>query len=63
MPSQLPAGSHRCTLGVDWVGLLRIDAEFLEGLLGLVDVELAVARQARQRGGGDGFRIHLEVTA
>src|ERR1039457_5059342 len=47
-----------CPGGVD---LLGVDAQLGEGRLGLTGVELAVARQPRQRRGHNRFGVDLEV--
>src|SRR5579864_3368194 len=51
------------TSGARRVDFLRVHCQLLHGLLGLLDVELAVASQAGERGCGDGFGVDLEVTA
>ena len=50
-------------LGVGRVDLLRLDAQFLKRLLSFSRVEFAVAREARQRSGGDIRRVGFEVLA
>src|SRR5690349_18465332 len=50
-------------LCLHWVLALGVDPEVLERLLRFLNVELAVACQPREGGGGDGFGVHLEVFA
>src|ERR1035441_5971727 len=62
--SEDAAGTSACaTLCPRGVDLLGIHAQLGEGGDRLLGVEPALARQARKRGGRDGFGVDLEVAA